>query len=63
MQCSICNSTYIGRTFKYSGTFTITQTGEQISDNLMPVPSSRYWRCLNCNAKIRKVGDEDAGYY
>lgn len=60
MRCPKCNSTYIGRTFKYAGTFIMTQTGEQISDNLTPVPSGQYWRCLDCNAKVRKVGDVDA---
>lgn len=30
------------------------------SDNLTPVPSGQYWRCLDCNAKVRKVGDVDA---
>nr|DAI22224.1 MAG TPA: TFIIB zinc-binding [Caudoviricetes sp.] len=29
----------------------------------MPFPGSRYWRCLNCNAKVRKGDDADARDY
>nr|DAK36656.1 MAG TPA: antitoxin [Caudoviricetes sp.] len=59
MRCQKCGSSYIGRTFTYSGTFIVTQYGEQISDNLTPVPSSRYWRCLDCNAQVTKVIEEE----
>lgn len=43
MKCEKCGSTYI-----------ITQFNEQISDNLYPIPSGKYWRCLECNNKIKK---------
>lgn len=59
MRCQKCGSSYIGRTFTYSGTFIVTQFGEQISDNLTPVPSSQYWRCLDCNSQVMKVSEEE----
>lgn len=54
MKCEKCGSTYIGRTYSYTGTYIITQFNEQISNNLYPVPSGKYWRCLECNNKIKK---------
>lgn len=59
MRCQKCGSSYIGRTFTYSGTFIVTRSGEQISDNLIPVPSGRYWRCLECNALVQKITEEE----
>ncbi|HEN9013458.1 TPA: hypothetical protein ACGWER_002031 [Streptococcus agalactiae] len=55
MECPNCGSEIIVRSFRYGGVFYIDQYGNQISDDLFPVPVSKYWKCLECGARLSKI--------
>lgn len=55
MKCAKCNSTNIGRTMKYIGTFIETQFGETLPGTLKAVPSGKWWRCLECNNQVAEI--------
>ena len=56
LQCPKCKSLQIGCTFKYPGVFTINQFGDKLNVP-EPVPSGKFWRCLDCNAVVKEVED------
>ena len=59
MICPKCGSNKIGITYRYGGTFYIDQNGTQNSDDLYPIATSKYWRCMDCGKKIKEAENED----